>query len=317
MIKTLSEIQNEEAVIDASNLSTYDLNRIILREVKGGRRRIKVLNVLGHRFIGVNIAALAPEGTTITLVGTVGDCLANLNSRVNFIVYGNCGDDLADTMQGGRVVVHGDVRDVAAQALQGGKVFVKGSVGNRAGIQMREYLDNRPYFIIGGGADDYLAEYMAGGVIMVLGLQPATRRSKLIGNYIASGLVGGRIYIRSRIDVSKIGVQPPKEDIEAYLSSLVDEGVLDQLTYSRIIAKNDFSYYRLKEELPTSAFERIRRFYIAAYAEPPSIEYRELNADEERELRPILQEYVRTFNLPYQTFEELLASKYTIISTKE
>jgi hypothetical protein len=262
----------------------------------------------------VNIAALAPVGTTITLVGTAGDCLANLNTRINFIVYGNCGDDLADTMQGGRVVVYGDVRDVAAQSLQGGTVFVKGSVGNRAGIQMREYLDNRPYFIIGGGADDYIGEYMAGGVIMILGLQRAHKRTRLVGNYIASGLVGGRIYIRSRIDESTVGVQPPKEDMEAYLSSLVDEGILDQPTYTRISSTNDFSYYRLKEKLPTLAFERTRRFYTAAHSEPPSIEYRELNACEERELRPILSDYARTFNLPSQTLEEVLSSRYTIIS---
>jgi len=311
----LSNMQREEeAVIDASNLSSFELNQMILDEVRKGRRRIRVLNVLGHRFIGANIAALAPEGTTITLIGTVGDCLANFNQRINFIVQGNCGDDLADTMHGGRVIVYGDVRDVAAQALQGGVVFVRGSVGNRAGIQMREYLDRRPYFIIGGGADDYLGEYMAGGVIIILGLTRSSRR-RVVGNYIASGLVGGRIYIRSRVDDSTIGVQPPKEDIQLYLSSLVEEGVLEQSTYLKIVSKTDFSYYRLREELPTPAFERIRRFYTAAHAEPPSSEYRELNTEEERELGPILQDYVITFNLPHQTLEETLTSKYTIISS--
>lgn len=37
------------------------------------------------------------------------------------------------------------------------------------GIQMREYKDKRPYLIIGGIVDDYLGEYMAGGVIVVFG----------------------------------------------------------------------------------------------------------------------------------------------------
>ena len=305
----------EEAVIDASNLSSFELNQMILDEVRRGRRRIRVLNVLGHRFIGANITALAPEGTTITLIGTVGDCLANFNQRINFIVQGNCGDDVADTMHGGRVIVYGDVRDVAAQALQGGVVFVRGSAGNRAGIQMREYLDRRPYFIVGGGVDDYLGEYMAGGVIIILGLKQSLKRRRVVGNYIASGLVGGRIYIRSRVDDSTIGVQPPKEDIQLYLSSLVEEGVLEQSTYLKIVSKADFSYYRLREELPTPAFECIRRFYIASHAEPPLYEYRELNTEEELELRPVLQDYARTFNLPHQTLEEILSSKYTIISS--
>jgi len=83
----------------------------------------------------------------------------------------------------------GDAGDVLAQTFQGGKIFVKGNAGNRVGIQMREYKDKRPYLIIGGLVDDYLGEYMAGGVIMVLGINI---KGEPVGNYIGSGMVGGR-----------------------------------------------------------------------------------------------------------------------------
>ncbi len=63
---------------------------------------------------------------------------------------------------------------------------------------MREYRDRRPYLIIGGRVDDYLGEYMAGGVIMVLGLDSLNKCNiQLVGNHVGSGMVGGRIYIRA------------------------------------------------------------------------------------------------------------------------
>ncbi|MEM4298527.1 MAG: glutamate synthase, partial [Nitrososphaerota archaeon] len=104
------------------------------------------------------------------------------NKSLEIEVFGNVQDDVGDVMTGGRVIVHGDARDVLAQALQGGVIYVKGNAGNRCGIQMREYRDRRPVLMIGGRVDDYLGEYMAGGVIVVLGLNYLGTDVEIVGD---------------------------------------------------------------------------------------------------------------------------------------
>ncbi len=47
-----------------------------------------------------------------------------------------------------------------------------------------------------------------------------------------------------------------------------------------------------------------------------SIEYRDLNKDEVRELEPILRKFVHDFNLNESIIDYLLGSKYTIITAE-
>ena len=46
----------------------------------------------------------------------------------------------------------------------------RGNAGYRVGIHMKAYEDHRPVIVIGGKAGDYLGEYQAGGVLIVLGI---------------------------------------------------------------------------------------------------------------------------------------------------
>lgn len=185
--------------IDASRVGYKDLNREIL---KTGKKEVKVINVMGHRYVGLTFPR---AGMKVRLYGVVGNAMANLNENNEFYVYGNVADDCCDTMHGGKVVITGDARDVLAQTLQGGKVFVGGNAGNRVGIQMREYANKRPYLVIGGRVDDYLGEYMAGGVIVVLGLRVKGEKT---GNFVGTGMVGGKIFVRGKVEPEKIGIQP-------------------------------------------------------------------------------------------------------------
>ena len=54
--------------------------------------------------------------------------------------------------------------------MRSGKIFIKGDVGYRVGIHMKAYENLYPVIIIGGTAQDFLGEYMAGGLLIVLGL---------------------------------------------------------------------------------------------------------------------------------------------------
>ena len=62
---------------------------------------------------------------------------------------------------------------------------------------MKEYDEKRPHLVIGGTARAYLGEYMAGGVILVLGIgcvETITERG------IGSGIHGGAIFVRGDVD---------------------------------------------------------------------------------------------------------------------
>ncbi len=288
--------------VDARHIGYKDLDREIAR-VASIKSVIRVANVMGHRYIGISLPRRGIRGVRVELYGVAGNCLANLNEANYFYVYGNAGDDCGDTMHGGKVVITGDARDVLGQALQGGRIFVGGNAGNRVGIQMREYRDRRPYLVIGGRVDDYLGEYMAGGVIVVLNKKSVPEPA---GSYIGSGMVGGRIYIRGRVEPSRIGSQPPRTEMIRFLKAMVLEGLVGKDSLSEL---TDLAYIDIIDKLPEEARRYARKLYEERIG-MPRYEYRELHEEEIEELLPILQEYSRDLDRDYT---EMLSNKYTVI----
>ena len=220
---------------------------------------------------------------------------------------------MGDTMHAGRVVIRGDARDVVGQALQGGEIFVRGNVGNRAAIQMREYGSRRPFLVVGGSADDYLGEYMAGGVAIVLGLGIDDREARLVGRFAGTGMVGGKIYVRSRVRSDAVGLPPQREDVVNYLDSLRLDGTLDESTYELIVGRESIDHRLLRRTLPPGLFKKVERFYISRYTKPLAKDYRALSSDESKELVPRLLEYSKCFGINKEISDELIASKFTII----
>lgn len=289
----------------ALGMDYKELNRKIAEHLMN-KDEVIVAGIMGHRFIGINLPRLNLRNKKLFLYGTVGNAMANLNESNDFYVYGNVADDACDTMHGGKVVILGDAGDVLAQTFQNGKIFVKGNAGNRVGIQMREYKDRRPYLVIGGLVDDYLGEYMAGGVIIVLGLNI---KNEPVGNFIGSGMVGGRIYIRGKVSKSKIGLQPERYEILNFLRALLLE---------KYISENEFEQLSNKSyiEIMDSLNEKARSFAKKLFEEKvgiPQIEYRYLTEEEIKELLPILEEYeIETGNKSSQLIEE----KFSIIAPR-
>ncbi|MDM7933980.1 MAG: hypothetical protein QUS08_01150 [Methanothrix sp.] len=66
---------------------------------------------------------------------------------------------------------------------------------------MKEYEGKRPVLVVGGTSQDFLGEYMAGGVVILLGLKGEAHRARFIG----TGMHGGVIYLRGRIDGAQVG----------------------------------------------------------------------------------------------------------------
>ena len=197
--------------IDAKGLHYTPLNQQIRAAIAAGAKEIVIDNVLGQRFIGNGIRG---DDVTITVNGVPGGDLAMFMSGPTIIVHGNADHAPGNTMDNGRIVVHGSAGDAVAHSMRGGRVYVRDNIGYRGGIHMKQYTNKRPILIIGGAARAFLGEYMAGGLLIVLGL---TGIPPLEERGVGSGIHGGEIFIRGPVDSHNLGVgakQTPATDEE-------------------------------------------------------------------------------------------------------
>ena len=129
-------------------------------------------------------------------------------------------------MNNGEIIVHGHAGDITGLSARGGKIFVRDDVGYRAGIHMKEYQDKKPALVIGGTTQDFVGEYMAGGILVILGLN-LSKKEKHKANFIGTGMHGGVIYLRGSVDDfqlgKEVGTAELDEEDHLRLKSLVDE----------------------------------------------------------------------------------------------
>jgi glutamate synthase domain-containing protein 3 len=180
--------------IDAKDLHYTPLNIQIRKAIADGVKEITVNNVLGQRFIGDGIRG---DDVTITLNGVPGGDLAMFMSGPTIILHGNADHAPGNTMDKGKVIIHGSAGDAVAHSMRGGRVYVRDNIGYRGGIHMKQYMEKRPIVVIGGAARAFLGEYMAGGLIIVLGLggvKPISEQG------VGSGIHGGEIYVRGPVE---------------------------------------------------------------------------------------------------------------------
>jgi putative selenate reductase len=185
--------------IVAKGLYYRALNRQIRESLSRGAKEIILRNVLGQRYIAGGINADA----VFHIYGTPGQDLGAFMNGPCLIVHGNAQDGVGNTMNAGKIVVHGKAGEIPGHSMRGGKIFIKGDVEYRAGIHMKEYLDQIPCLIIGGTAKDYCGEYMAGGRLIVLNLGNA--QCSPVGYDVGTGIHGGVIYIRGQIEGYQLG----------------------------------------------------------------------------------------------------------------
>lgn len=199
---------HKELVINADGIHYTPLNTMIRSAVARGVEQIRLENILGQRFIGNGLKGKA----RITVCGTPGGDLGMFMSGPTIEVFGNCDHAPGNTMDAGEIIIHGNSGDATAHSMRGGLVMVEGDIGYRGGIHMKEYGDHRPVLIAGGNACSFLGEYMAGGVIIILGC----RRERILPDRgVGTGIHGGEIFIRGTIPEGILGVgakQAPATD---------------------------------------------------------------------------------------------------------
>lgn len=173
--------------INAENMHFRTLNEHIRRSTDS---EITIENALGHRFIGSGCI-----GKDIHIHGIPGNALGAYLTQCDITVYGNAQDATGDAMNDGTITIHGNCGDAAGYGMRDGRILIKGSAGYRAGIHMKEFEEKIPVLMIGGEVGDFLAEYQAGGRIIVLGIGAEGRCP--VGSFCGTGMHGGVIYIRT------------------------------------------------------------------------------------------------------------------------
>ena len=191
--------------INAENMHFKTLNEHIRKSTDS---EITIENTLGQRFIGSGCL-----GKHIHIYGIPGNALGAYLTESDITVYGNVQDATGDAMNNGTITIHGNCGDAPGYGMRDGKILIKGSAGYRAGIHMKEYMEKSPLLMIGGKVGDFLAEYQAGGTIIVLGI--GAENTCPVGAFCGTGMHGGKIYIRTEY--------PPQDLPEQVCLSEADE----------------------------------------------------------------------------------------------
>jgi glutamate synthase domain-containing protein 3 len=227
----------KEVVIDSKGIHYKVLNFMVEDAIENGAKKVVLENINGQRFIldGVN------REVDLEIHGTAGDDLAAFMNGPRITVYGNVQDGVGNTMNRGLVVIHGDARDIVGHSMRGGKIFVKGDVGYRVGIHMKQYQNDYPVVVAGGAAMDFLGEYMAGGVVLVLNIDG----EDISSDWIGTGIHGGVIYIRGNVEEHLLGIGAKITELEEEDKQIISDLIKEYCSHFRgsteELLKSDFT----------------------------------------------------------------------------
>ncbi len=209
MTKNIGRQTHQVVKIDASGVYYQELNARLKEIVSNGAQKVELRNVHGQRYIGTDL----DKPIEIEIFGTPGNDLGAFMNGPRIIVRGNAQDGCGNTLNSGEIIVHGHVGDIVGLSARGGKILVRDDAGYRAGIHMKEYGDTRPVLVIGGTAQDFLGEYLAGGILLLLGLtlgKSEHHRARFVG----TGMHGGVIYLRGSIEDYQLGREVDITEVE-------------------------------------------------------------------------------------------------------
>ncbi len=191
----------ETATLECQSIYYKQVNEAVRAAFDSGAKTVCLNDINGQRYIGTGLTG---RDGRILVHGTPGQDLAMLMDGPTVEVYGNAQDGVGNTMNDGTVVVHGSAGDVLGYGMRGGRLFIKGDVGYRVGIHMKAFENKRPILIAGGKARDFFGEYMAGGLLVLLGMNSRIE-GPIAGGYVGTGMHGGEIYLRGEVEPWQVG----------------------------------------------------------------------------------------------------------------
>jgi len=235
-------------IINTEDIDYKELNRLIrlllkirkeeqyLNKEMFSHEIIELNQVLGQRYIGDGIR----DNIKIIINGIPGNNLGAFMNGPEIEVFGNVQDATGNTMNEGRIIIHGNAGDVTGYSMRGGEIFIRNNVGYRSGIHMKSYMEKFPVIVIGGKAGNFLGEYMAGGIIIVLGTDKNDfykssisffEDDEPVGNFVGTGMHGGAIYVYGDISNHKLGKEIIKSHPDEMDKSLIMKYIDDYCRY--------------------------------------------------------------------------------------
>ncbi len=193
-----NEIVIIEGDVDGKRLSSQAMEERIQAAIKNGGRKIKIIadgqHGLGGRIWPINekikIIIAGPSGQRVGSMGMAG---------TEIVVKENASDDVGWLNSGAKIIVLGDVTNGAHNAGAQGVLYVQGGGGARCDTMTKfnprfEPLQSWYFRDVG----DSFAEFKAGGIAVVCGVNPRNR-DNILGYRPCVGMVGGIIYFRGPI----------------------------------------------------------------------------------------------------------------------
>lgn len=233
--------------IDAGGMHYKELNRLVRDGIGRGIKKFFLENVNGQYYIGDGIQG---DDVVININGIPGNDLGAFMDGPTIIANNNVQDNIGNTMNAGKIIVNGDAGDVVGYGMRGGRIYISGNAGYRVGIHMKGYNEQVPVIIIGGKVGSFFAEYMAGGIIILLDMEDDMEESD--SEYFASGMHGGVIYLRKKMDFSKYS-----KEVELYEADDGDMSsirkFLDEYAESFNIPADKISGSQFYKIVPSSA----------------------------------------------------------------
>lgn len=224
-----------------------------IKELAKNPGEIVVKDVYGHRYIGCGLN----KNTKIKIHGTLGNDSGCYMNGAEIEVFGNAQDCVGNTMNEGRIIIHGSCGDITGYAMRGGEIFIKDNGGTRLGLHMKEYMDKKPVIVVGGKTGDFLGEYLAGGRIIILGLD-IPEDDYVVGKFCGTGMHGGAIYLRGRVNEALMGKEVSEQELneddikflETYVQSYcnyfgADKKDIMSKPFKKYYAKNKRPYGKL------------------------------------------------------------------------
>jgi len=241
-----------KGTINGKRVSSKDLEEQVQKAVKDGAQELFV-QAEGQHGIGGRIW---PRGSKVkvTIEGTAGQRVGSMGmDGTEIVIKGSSSDDTGWLNCGAVITVLGDVANGAHNAGAQGILYVQGGGGARCDTMTKKnprFPDLQSWYFRGVG--DSFAEFKAGGIAVVCGVNPRDPEN-ILGYRPCVGMVGGTIYFRgpikdeySKADVKLVDLTPQDwewltENMKPYLQAIdrmshYEELTRDMNTWKKFIA---------------------------------------------------------------------------------
>ncbi|HYA86939.1 MAG TPA: FAD-dependent oxidoreductase [Nitrospirota bacterium] len=184
--------------IDGKRVSSKNLEEQIQKAIKDGAKKLTIV-ADGQHGIGGRIWPQYGR-VSVTIEGTAGQRVGSMGmDGTDILLKGSSSDDTGWLNCGATITVLGDVANGAHNAGAQGKLYVQGGGGARCDTMTKKnprFSDLESWYFRGVG--DSFAEFKAGGIAVVCGVNPRDPEN-ILGYRPCVGMVGGTIYFRGPI----------------------------------------------------------------------------------------------------------------------